>query len=449
MKLLIALCLMVSALQAQTLFKNVNIFDGTTNKLITGQDVLVEKNLISKIGSNLQARDGATVIDGGGRTLMPGLIDSHVHLNALIEGGLENIEGARWDEIASVAAGSAIEWLEDGFTTVRDMGGLGDGLKRTIDAGIIAGPRIYPSGSYISQTSGHGDLLLRSQQDPHLSNLVRLGITQLADGEDAVRAAVRKNFANGAAQIKMMIGGGVSSKKGPLFAAQYTDKEILAAVEEAAARQSYVAVHVYQDAHVKRAIDLGVKSIEHGQFLSEATARLMKEKGVFISPYLSGFSKGIFEHPVYGAPGPVRDKAEEMQENSKNFIAIMKKVKPKMVFSVDVVMETGEMARKHRDYEKWTFANAFGNFEALKAMTSVAGELAQMTGGTNPYPNKLGVIEEGAYADILLVDGNPLKDITVIGGKNKWFSAEPRGPGIETIKLIMKDGKIYKNTLSN
>lgn len=438
----------LSAKADSVLFTNVKVFNGSSDRL-KKQDVLVEDNLITQIGNNLSAPEDATVIDGNGRTLMPGLIDSHVHLNMLIEGGLKEIEAARWDRISAVAAGSAQEWLMEGFTTVRGMGGQGNGLQKTIDAGLITGPRIYPSGSYISQTSGHGDILLGSQYDPQFSNMVRLGIAQLTDGADAVRAAVRRNFAVGASQIKIMVGGGVSSEKGPMFAGQFTDAEISAAVSEAATRDTYVAVHVYQDAHIRRAIDLGVMSIEHGQFISADTAKRVKEKGVFMSPYLAGvLSPELFTHPVYGKVGsPQHRNALKMKEGAKNFVEIMKKVQPKIVFAVDVVNETGYNARKHRDYEKWLFADSFGNFAALKAMTATAGELAAMTGKNNPYPGKLGVIEVGALADILIVTGNPLQDISVIGGNPKWFSAEPRPMGIETIALIMKDGKIYKNSL--
>ena len=434
----------------QTLFTNVNVFDGESETLAEGMSVLVEGNLIKEVaGGEIEAREDATVIDGGGRTLMPGLIDSHVHFNIVIEGGLDKIEASRWDRIAAVAAHSARDWFMDGFTTVRGMGGMGNGIKMTVDEGLLVGPRIYPSGSYISQTSGHGDILLGSQRDPQSSNLVRLGVAQLADGEDAVRAAVRKNFAEGASQIKIMIGGGISSEKGPLFAAQYTDGEISAAVEEAAMRDTYVAAHVYQDAHVRRALELGVKSIEHGQFISEETAILLREKGVFISPYTNGLTPEALLHPVYGKAGtPQNIKSLEFQEDSKNFVDVMKKVKPKMVFAVDVVNLTGEDARKNRDFEKFAFARFFGNLQALRSMTSVAGELAALTGQNNPYPGKLGVIEDGALADILIVDGNPLEDITVIGGNPKFFDAEPRGEGIKTIRVIMKDGKIYKNTLN-
>ena len=177
---------------------------------------------------------------------------------------------------------------------------------------------------------------------------------------------------------------------------------------------------------------------------------LMKEKGAFISPYIASvMSEEILTHPVYGNPNTFEyARTLMMKEGAKNFAEVIKKVKPNIVFSIDIVSTNSMAARHHRDQEKWIFAETFGNFETLKAMTSTGGKLAALTGGSNPYPGKLGVIEEGAYADILLVDGNPLEDITVIGGNSKWFEAEPRPRGIDTISLIMKDGVIFKNTLN-
>jgi len=434
----------------QILFTNVNVFDGKSDTLAEAMSVLVEGNLIKKITKgDIDARDDATVIDGGGRTLMPGLIDSHSHLNMNAPGGVNAQEGMRWDEIASRATAQAQEWLADGFTTVRDMGGMANGLKRTIDAGMLDGPRIYPSASYISQTAGHGDLFLGTQnQFPEQTNYYRLGITQVVDGPDEVRRAVRRNFAEGASQIKIMIGGGISSEKGPLFASQFTDAEIAAAVEEAAARDTYVAVHVYQDAHIRRALNLGVMSFEHAQFISEETAQLMKEKGAFIAPFTAGIGKEAFQHPAYSTPGtPQFIKGQEFQRNSRDFVEIMKRVQPKIVMAVDIVFLTGEAARSARDFEKFAFARSFGNLQALRSMTSVGGELMALTGRNNPYPGKLGVIEEGALADILIIDGNPLEDMSVLGANSKYLDAEPRDRGIETIRMIMKDGSIYKNTL--
>ncbi len=432
----------------QILFQNVNVFNGTEDKLFD-YDVLVENNFIKTVGKDIIAPKGAKVIDGKGRTLMPGLIDSHVHFNLSMGGGRIGMEKSRWDYMAVMGVAAAQEWFADGFTTARDMGGMHDGLRRAINEGLIDGPRLYLATTMISQSSGHADMLLDSQSEPKHNSLARLEIITIADGEDEMRKAVRRTFSLGANMIKIMIGGGVAGAKGPMYASQYSDAEIKVAVEEAATRDAYVSAHIYYDAHIRRALNLGVKGIEHGQFITEDTARLMKEKGAFISPYIASVvSDEIFKHPVFGDKNSFEyPRVVEMKENAKNFVEIIKKVKPNVVFSTDIVNSNGVASRQHRDHEKWIFAKSFGNFEALKAMTSNGGKIAMLTGRSNPYPHKLGVIEEGAYADILLVDGNPLEDITVIGGNKEWFTAPPRERGIKTIRIIMKDGKIYKNTL--
>ena len=269
----------------QTLFTNVNIFDGKNDALSEGMSVLVEGNFIKKVAKGeIEARDDATVIDGGGRTLMPGLIDSHVHFYLSMGGGRIGMETSRWDYFPAMGAAAAQEWLADGFTTVRDMGGMLDGLRKVIDAGLLDGPRMYLAGSTISQTSGHGDTLLDGQMGPGENNLARLGLFVVADGPEEIRKAARKSFSYGATIIKIMMGGGVAGAKSPMFAPQYTNTEIKAAVEEAASRDVYVAAHIYNDEQIKRALNLGVKSIEHGQFISEETAILLKEKGGLSAP---------------------------------------------------------------------------------------------------------------------------------------------------------------------
>lgn len=431
-----------------TVFTNVDVFDGINNGVMRDAKVLVVGDRIEKVfNGDLEGDPDHTVIDGGGRTLMPGLIDAHVHLNHFIGGGLAALEATPWDQIASAAAAGARESLMNGFTTVRDAGGLGTGLKKTIDSGLLDGPRIYPSGAYITQTSGHADMRLASQTGPELTNLQRLGVSWQADGPDQVRAGVREQLSRGATQIKLMLGGGVSSEKDPLHSLQFTADEVSAAVEAAAAWDTYVLVHVYHDAHVRRALELGVKSIEHGHFVTRETAELLKGAGAYHSCNLAALSPDLFKHPVYGAVGsPQRIKSEAFQAHSRDLIDIAKDVGQTMVFNSDLVFTTGRPYRASLDFAKWSQAEAFGNFEALKAMTSNAGELMALSGQNNPYPERLGVIEPGAYADILLVDGNPLDDITTIGANPKWFDADLRSDDIATIPFIMKGGVALKDT---
>jgi imidazolonepropionase-like amidohydrolase len=433
------------------LIENVRIFNGVDEKLTDGH-ILIEGNLIKTVSSDSILVDRSKrglVIDGGGRVLMPGLIDSHVHFNLMVEGGPAGLEAATWEEIGAVAAYAAREWLMCGFTTVRDMGGMSTGLRKIIDRGLFVGPRIYVCGAFISQTAGHADFRLESQSNPEEANGVKLGIYRLADGADAVTAAARANFAGGADYIKLMVAGGIASEKDPFFSLQYTPDEIRAAVEAAEAWDTYVAVHVYYADHIRRALDLGVMCIDHGHLIDEPTAVMLKEKGAFLSPNLANTTPHFLKHPTYGRPGsPQRAKLEQYQSMTQGFVPLLKKVKPKIVFNTDIAFTTGKGLRSHIDFEKWAHADRFGNFEALKALTSAGGELAALTGQNNPYPDgKVGVIEEGAYADLLIVDGNPLEDVTAIGGNPKWFDAEPRGESPEAIRLIMKDGVIYKNTL--
>ncbi|MGI9264800.1 MAG: amidohydrolase family protein, partial [Gammaproteobacteria bacterium] len=374
---------------SQVLFTNVNVFNGTDNRLYENHSVLIEGNLIKSISADtISPGENTTVIDGGGRTLMPGLIDSHVHFYLSMGGGRPGMETSRWDYFPAMGAAAAQEWLADGFTTVRDMGGMHDGLRKVIDAGMLDGPRMYLAAGMVTQSSGHGDMLPDGQNNPEHSNLVKLGITLIADGEDEVRKAVRQNFSRGANITKIMIGGGVAGAKGPLWAGQYTDAEITAAVEESAARDVYVSAHVYQDEHIRRALELGVRGIEHGQFISEETAELMKEKGAFISPYVASVvSDEIFKHPVFGNEASFEyARTMDMKEGTSDFVSVIRKVKPLVVFSSDIVGTNGMAARQHRDFEKFVFADAFGNFEALVAMTSAGGKVAAMTGRSNPYP---------------------------------------------------------------
>jgi imidazolonepropionase-like amidohydrolase len=438
--------------QEQILITNVNIFDGKTDTLAMSQDVLVEGNLIKQIGKGLKADEKTTVIDGKGRTLMPGLIDGHAHV--MINGDFGQIEtNMDLTDLAYRATRVMERFLMDGFTSVRDMGGPTFGLQRNIDADIVRGPRLYPSGAFISQTSGHGDF--RDRGDVGFSNLThqdrsnfeRFGMGNVADGVPAVLAATRLNLRNGATQIKIMAGGGGASRFDPIDTTQFSKEETCAIVETTKDWGTYVAAHVFTDRAMNRLMECGVKSFEHGFFMSESTMKKIAEKGIYVVPQMWGISPDLAKNPLMA-----KDKIPmvmELGKKFKDFGRNLLKHKVKVVFASDYVGEFADAERARR-YELWWRTQTFGsNLEVLKQLTSTAGELLALSGPRNPYKaGKLGVIEEGAYADLLLVDGNPLKDITLIGGTDKWFDADPEWKPIEALQLIMKDGKIYKNTLA-
>ena len=431
-----------------TLFTNVNIFDGLHDRLTAG-DVLIEDSMIKAVGNDVQAPEGATVIDGGARTLMPGLIDSHVHFNINVGRNVPELDATTWEEIGARAAYAAQEHFSMGYTTVRDMGGMHTGLKKTIDADYLVGPRIYAAGGFISQTAGHGDFRAPSQYNATQNNLVRLGVARIVDGRAEVLRAVRENFSLGAHYVKIMISGGVTSRKDPMYASQFTDDEISAAIEVAKSYGTYATAHVFKDEDINRGLDLGLKCIDHGHYLTEETMERIKEQGIFFSPNITALSDKVWEHPFYqDKSNPSYPKLVFTRKKSAQLCDHIRKIKPKLVFDSDFVLLAGVPFRQSMDYAIWYCAEQFGNFETLKSMTSTGGELCALTGPHNPYPEgKLGVIESGAYADILLVDGNPLEDIRAIGANPEWFNAAPRDQDVASIRLIMKNGKVYKNTL--
>lgn len=445
-----------SAVQAQdTLFTNVMVFDGTSDKL-QNVDVLVEGNLIKKVSANIEAPEGATIIDGGGRTLMPGLIESHVHLNLQhMIGGYETMENRDWQEIGAMAAFAAHSLLMDGFTTVRDMGTLQSGIRRAVDRGHAIGPRIYNTGGVISQTSGHGDWRqkgFRTLESRYTYKAAQLGMTYIVDGYDATLSAARQNLANGASLNKTMLSGGVFSTKDGLHTVQGTDEEIAAVVQASEAWGTYATAHVNNPSDIQRGIRLGLREVTHGQFLDEETAKIMSDSGVYFNVQLSVSSKEAIDKTFGSEPSVFRTKAMIVSDGMAKIPGIIikfPKLMEKSTFGVDTVTVSPADAIRNRSYEMWFWSDKFGNHQTLKSLTSIGGNLAALTGKHNPYPaGRLGVIEEGAYADILLVDGNPLEDITVIGANSKLYEAPDRKAGeIKTMRLIMKDGKIYKNTL--
>ena len=382
---------------------------------------------------------------------MPGLIDGHVHL--MINAHFDTIEkNLDLTDIAYRATVVAKRFLLDGFTTVRDMGGPTFGLRRNIDNGLIVGPRVFSSGGFISQTSGHGDF--RDRADPglsiqapgDLSNFERMGIGAVADGVPAVLAATRLNLRNGATQIKIMAGGGGSSRFDPIDTTQFSKEETCAIVEAAKDWGTYVAAHVFNDRAVNRLLDCGVKSFEHGFFIGEDTMKRIAKEGGYVVPQMWGLSPDLAKNPLM--PKDKIPMVTLLQKKYGDFGKKLLKNNVKVVFASDYVGVFADAERARR-YELWWRTQAFGsNFAVLKQLTSIAGELVALSGPRNPYKaGKLGVIEEGAYADLLLVDGNPLEDIGVLGGTDQWFDADPDYRLIATIHLVMKDGHIYRNEI--
>ncbi|WOH38828.1 amidohydrolase family protein [Thalassotalea fonticola] len=453
-------CTVLKAEEAkQTLFKNVNVFNGTENKLYDNLNVLVEGGLIKTISADMPDTTGATVIEGNGKTLMPGLIDGHVHL--MINNNYSDILPNEDPYDLGIRSVLAVEhFLMDGFTSVRDMGGPAFALARQIKKGVIVGPRIYPSGAFVSQTSGHGDFRDRfdmgwsPRAGSDIGNWEKLGFGAVADGVPEVLKAVRINLRHGATQIKIMAGGGGSSKYDPIDTTQYSEEETCAAVEAAADWGTYVGAHIFTDRAINRGLKCGVKTFEHAFFATEETYAKIGKAGGYVLPQMWGLSPGLLENP--NMPKDKLPLVKMLLEKYKDVGRTMLDAGVKVSFTSDWV-GTLEDAHKARRFEIYWRTQMFGggknnydgNFEVLKQLTSIAGEMLAMSGPRNPAPGKLGVVEVGATADLILVDGNPLENIGVLNNNaTVWYGQpDPHKTPIKTIQIVMKEGVIYKNTL--
>lgn len=418
------------------LFTNVNVFDGVNEELIENANVFVVGNLIAEVSTEPLAAANARIIDGGGRTLMPGLMDAHVHL-ALVRRPSEILNQYDWMYVGALANEQAEKMLLRGFTTVRDIGGPTVGLHRAIEEGQIIGPRLFSSGPYITQTSGHGDF--RNYNDLHpgiygqYSLMEMQGWLIMADGPAEVTRAVREALRYGAKQIKMMAGGGVSSPYDPLHTIQGGPEEFSAAVRAAEQWGTYVAVHAYTDEAVRQAVEAGVKSIEHGPFLTQKTMKLMAKNDVFLAP-TARISLTTPEVVGLDPTSSTAEKLRQVNQGASNQLKWAKQYGVTLVFSTDQFGAPENF--KIQSDEFLTLAEVFEPIEVLRMATSNVAALLELSGELHPYrEGPLGVIQEGAYADLLLIDGNPLEDVTLLADYEN------------NIDLIMKDGVIYKNTL--
>ena len=420
------------------LLQNVLVFDGKATALSGPTNVLVRGNKIERISTAPIAVDrGAdtVIISGNGRTLMPGLIDAHAHLTfntlpiALLNAGDPNYLQFR-------AGAAAKDFLLAGFTSARDLGGPSFGMKQAIDEGLIVGPRIWPSGAMISQTSGHADLRALNQlpssvaREPHPG--VRFGYQALADGVPEMLKVVREQLMHGASQIVLAVGGGVSSNYDAIDVTEYSLDEIKAAVGAAEDWGTYVTAHGYTPRAARRAVEAGAKVIDHGQLLDEPTLQLMAEKGVWleIQPFLQD------EDAIPTAPGSENErKYQQVAEGTARACTLAKKYNVKTAFGTDI--QLNPKGAERQPFYLTKLVQWYSPAEVLKMATADNAELLALSGPRNPYPGKLGVVEEGALADLLLVDGDVLANITLLERPAK------------NLVVIIKDGKIFKNKLAN
>jgi imidazolonepropionase-like amidohydrolase len=416
-----------------TLFQNVRIFDGKSGMLSGRSDLIVRGNIIERVTTeSIAAESGVIVIDGCGRTLLPGLIDMHWHA-MLVRPTPTALLTVDIGHLNLQAGAEATATLLRGFTTIRDMGGPVFGLKRAIDEGVLPGPRIYPSGGMITITSGHGDFRQPFEVPRDIGRPQswgeRIGGAMIADSPDEVRVRVREQLLLGASQIKLTAGGGVASPNSPLDASTFTEPELRAAVEAAANWGTYVTAHAYTSASIQRAIAAGVKCIEHGHLMDEATAELMAKKDIWLST--QPFPDEMAE--VFPAGSQQRARFMEVFAGTDRTFELAKKYKIKTAFGTDILFSAALATRQGELLAK--LVRWYTPAEALTMATGTNAQLLALSGKRSPYPGKLGVIEEGALADVLLVDGDPLSDISMLANPEK------------NLALIMKDGKIYKNAL--
>jgi imidazolonepropionase-like amidohydrolase len=417
-------------------FRNVRIFDGHGDRLSAPSNVLVRGNRIEMISTEVlptEPGSDTTVIDGGGRTLMPGLIDNHWH-TMFVRPSPAQVMTSGAGYVNLVAGAEAHDTLMRGFTTVRDLGGPSFDLKRAIDEGVIDGPRIFPSGAMITVTSGHGDFRTPADlpRNPgSLSHQEEMGASAVADSPDEVRLRTREQLFQGASQIKLTAGGGVSSPNSPLDVITFTEPELQAAVEAARNWGTYVTVHAYTPATIQQAIRAGVTCIEHGHLMDDATAKQMADKGIWLS------TQPIAPEMIGAFPPGSEEagKAKEIVAGVDNVYELVRKYHLKTAFGTDILFSP-QLALKQgallAGLGRW-----FSPAEALTMATGTNADLLAMSGERSPYTGKLGVVEQGALADLLLVDGDPLSNLQLVADPGRYF------------KIIMKDGKIYKNALAS
>ncbi|MFO1198403.1 MAG: amidohydrolase family protein [Burkholderiaceae bacterium] len=406
------------------LFRNAALFDPARPELVPGVSVLVEGGRIREVSDRPITSASADVVDLKGRTLMPGLIDCHVHVlaSAYNLGAVAKLANV----LATLRAVPILEgMLMRGFTTVRDAGGADANLVQAVETGLVRGPRIFPSGRALSQTGGHGDSRPRSDTIDTCACGQKVGaIARVVDGVDACRLAVREEIQKGATQIKIMASGGVASPNDPIHYLGYSLDEIRAIVEEASNSDTYVMAHAYTGRAVKRAVECGVRTIEHGNLVDAPAAQAMAERGAIAVPTLITYEALASEGAQLGLPAESVAKIETARRGGLNSLEVFRAAGVPMAFGTDLLGESHRLQSE----EFRIRAEVLGAHETLRSATLVAAQVLRREG-------QLGVVAAGAVADLIVVDGDPLKDISRLLGQGDHLVA------------IVKDGQFVKRAL--
>jgi imidazolonepropionase-like amidohydrolase len=408
---------------AAIILANSGVLDGTRSERREDHHVLVEGGRIREVSDRPIRSAGAEIIDLKGGTLMPGLIDAHVHVIA-VDQVLARLAERPVSLVALQAARVLEGMLQRGFTTIRDAGGADGGLAEAVEEGLVRGPRIFPSGQALSQTGGHGDLRPRTRSVSVVACACcegGAGLARIADGVAECRRAARDELRKGATQIKIMASGGVASPYDPVWNLQYSEEEVRAIVEEARGWHTYVMAHAYSPEAIRRSIDFGVRSIEHGNLIDRATAEHVAGADAFVVPTLVTFDAMHRFGRELGFPEVSLAKLGDVREAGLRSLEILQAAGVRIGFGTDLL---GPMHR-HQSHEFTIRAEAMAPFDIIRSATTLNAELLNRGG-------EIGVIAPGARADLIAVDGDPLADISLLDGQG------------EHLTHIMKDGVLYK-----
>lgn len=409
---------------SQLLFRNFQLLEPEVGALQGGHELLVEGDTVREVSDRPIKAEKADVIDCGGRTMMPGLIDSHVHVT-LSEVNIRFLESIPLTLMTARAARLMLGMINRGFTTVRDTGGADWGLKTAVEQGDIPGPRLFIAGAAIGPTGGHSDPRRRTDfgMRCHCCDAMRFGMRQ-SDGVSEMLKATREQMRQGVDHIKIMMSGGVASPYDPLDSLQFNPQEVAAAVQEANAFGRYVCAHAYTPEAIARAAHGGVRVIEHGNLINDATAKLMAEKGMFMVANLVAYYAMKERAAEYGMSGDMLAKNDLVIDGGLRSLEICKRAGVPVGYGTDLL---GAL-QVEESREFMIRSEVLSPLEIIRSATTIGAQIIRQEG-------KLGTLKVGAFADLLLIDGDPLRNLGVFQEQGKHLA------------VVMKGGKFHKNLL--